>query len=81
MDDYRVVVVHFRLRRACSAAGGNRLPTGAWQHLPVVRGAGVKAEVANEPDDDAIELVLQVFADLEGGRRVVAHPDDEPAQF
>lgn len=44
----------------------------------MVRRAGVRAELVDESSDGSIELVLQLFADLEGGRRVVAHLDDEP---
>jgi hypothetical protein len=44
----------------------------------MVRRLGVRAELVEEPGDDSIELVLQVFADLDGGRRVVAHADEPP---
>lgn len=47
----------------------------------MVRRAGVQAELANEPSNESIELVLHVFADLESGRRVVAHPDDDPPRL
>jgi hypothetical protein len=44
----------------------------------MVRRSGVRAELVDEPSDDSIELALQVFADLDGGRRVVAHADAPP---
>ena len=48
----------------------------------MVRGAGVRAELADESiDGTSLDLVLEVFADLEDGRRVLAHPEDDPPRL
>ena len=44
----------------------------------MVRTVGVRAELRDEPADDAsVDLVLEVFARLESGKEVVAHVGDE----
>jgi hypothetical protein len=42
---------------------------------------GVVAELVDRLSDSSIEIVLRPFADLEGGSRVVAHLNDEPARL
>jgi hypothetical protein len=49
-----------------------------WEDPAVLRSVGVRAELGDEPSDEAsIDLVLQMFAHLESGKEVVAHTGDE----